>query len=158
MSTHIQHRRLDIWNNDPPVRSDLQWKEILDFLLTRLERFLGVKPELINFWYEDNEGFASCSLCSRVSVTFSKALKLEAVGSVCMTVNKKKSVNISADILLFADGKRLGTAKSLEPYDDLVCLSFEPDSHNIGIWKNKGFENDANNEWSNFLSLDQLFE
>lgn len=99
----------------------------------------------------------ACSKRSRGRVPVSQALEACFVGSLCLSVNRKERVRISADLLWFVGGVRcaghpLGGSKE----KDVLVLYLEPDSGSIGRWTSPAMMGDEYGEWEAFQSIDDL--
>jgi hypothetical protein len=140
----------DIWlYNPPPHRTQEDWKTALEYLVTELSAFLKHEIQIDDYWIDDEKGHASSSICSRVTVFLSQELDLLLHGSLCMSINHGESVGVSADLMGFLEGKRLGLHKrhASSRYLDLIILVFKRDSFGRGRWVNHGFTTDEFGEW-----------
>lgn len=139
----------NIWNNDPPIRKDRDWIEIIDYLIDRLGIFLHTRINLLNYSFEDKADCCSCSMNSSVSFELSSPLRIRSIGHLMMTVNKKEPVNINIDIPLFSDENRICTIeKDVDGRKrSIVRLTFYHDEKTRGDWRCDGFQTDEYSEW-----------
>jgi hypothetical protein len=121
------------------LRTAVQWRQLLSGLVESLSTFTCVELRPTSWVVSDDRtGYASACNCVNVRGTVNSALRLDACGTVCVTVNFGEEVWASCDLLLFAAGQRVRGPAGL----DIVFLSFGTDG-----WDSKGWVMDENGEW-----------
>jgi hypothetical protein len=128
----------DLLDPNPGLRTEAEWRELLGGLVTSLSRFCGIEFTPTS-WYtgDDKPGYASSCNCVNVRGVVNAALRLEACGVVCISVNFGEAAWASADVLLFSGGERV-----LGPRGSLVLLVYEPTG-----WVSRGWVIDDYGEW-----------
>jgi hypothetical protein len=82
----------------------------------------------------------SCN-CVNIRGVVNSALRLEACGVVCITVNFGEAVWASADVLLYSSGKRVFGPDRKE----IVSLLYRPNG-----WVSQGWMNGECGEWEDY--------
>lgn len=129
---------------NPSLRSEAEWRLVLIGMVDALSAFSGIKFEPTSWSVgDDRPGFASACNCVNVRGSVNSALRLDACGVVCVTVNFGEAAWASCDLLLFASGQRVRGPEQA----DLVYLSYG----DVG-WVSKGWMVDENEEWASHIT------
>ncbi|MBL8741983.1 MAG: hypothetical protein JNK04_12840 [Myxococcales bacterium] len=121
-------------------RSQSEWRVLLADLAGSLSRLLQREVLVVEFRAENDDAtFASWGAAADVRVVLARVPRLEAFGTIMVTVNVGEIVMISADLLLFVDGVRLHSPRS----GDLYHFGFSADRE----WTPAGWQLDAAGEW-----------
>lgn len=129
----------DLLDPNPGLRTEVEWRALLGGLVTSLSHFSGIEFAPTS-WYtgDDKPGHASSCNCVNIRGVVNAALRLEACGVACISVNHGEAAWASADILLFSGGRRvLGPDGS-----DIVHFRYQP-----GGWYGLGWVNGERGEW-----------
>jgi len=133
--------------NPTPRRATADWRAVIDYLAAEMAAFFGREVRVVDFWVNDEEGHASSSACSRVTIVLSEQLDLLLYGSMCISINHGEAVGISADLMFFCEGKRLGAHRLSKRHSDLVILVYERGADGQDRWRSCGFTIDEFGEW-----------
>lgn len=127
-----------IFDPNPGCRSEAEWRRMLGGLVESLSAHVGVRFTPTSWFIEDHPGYASSGGCVDVRGPVSPALRLEACGVICISVNHGQSVRASADVLLFSGGRRVfGPGGS-----EVLRFQFSPDG-----WSDHGWVDGECGEW-----------
>jgi hypothetical protein len=127
----------DLFDPNPGHRTEAEWRELLTGLIVSLSQFTSIEFRPTS-WYtsDDIPGYSSSSNCVNIRGVVNPALRLDACGVVCISVNFGESAWASADLLLFSGGQRV-----VGP-GELMLLVYE--QH---LWMSRGWVGDAYGEW-----------
>ena len=124
---------------NPTRRSEAEWRQLLSGLVASLSAFTGIRFEPTSWFVgDDRPGHACASNCVNVRGVVNPALRLDACGVICVTVNFGEAAWASCDLLLFAAGRRVRGPGGLD-------IAFLPYSENG--WVSRGWVVDENGEW-----------
>ncbi len=128
-----------LFDPNPGHRTEADWRELLAGLVGSLSQFTGVRFAPTS-WYtgDDQPGHRMSSNCVNARGGVNPALRLEACGVVCITINFGEAAWASADVLLFASGRRVLGPGGL----GLVSLVYHPAG-----WVSQGWVADEYGEW-----------
>ena len=129
---------------NPGFRGEAEWRRLLGGLVESLSAFAGVRFEPTSWFVGDDQpGHASTCNCVNVRGLVNIALRLEACGVVCVTVNFGEAAWASCDLLLFADGWRARGPSGL----DFVLLAYSEAG-----WSSRGWVLDDTGEWESHIT------
>jgi hypothetical protein len=124
---------------NPGLRSEGEWRRLLGALTESLSRFSKIRFGPTRWIVKDDQpGFASACNCVDVRGVVNPALRLDACGSVGVTVNFGEMAWASCVLLLFADGRRVRPVSG----GDYLHLTFSEDG-----WSNCKWIGDDTGEW-----------
>jgi hypothetical protein len=127
-----------VFDPNPGHRTDAEWLRMLGGLVESLSVHTGIRFTPTAWFIEDHPGYASAGGCVDVRGAVSPALRLEACGVVCISVNHSEAAWASADVLLFSGGRRvLGPGNR-----EVVRFRYTPDG-----WVNDGWLFGECGEW-----------
>jgi hypothetical protein len=128
-----------LFDPNPSLRTEADWRQLLAGLVESLSAFTGIRFEPTS-WFVRNDlpGYASSCNCVDVRGSLGSALRIDACGVVCITVNFGEAVWASCNLLLFADGCRVLGVDGL----DLIFLPYGEDG-----WTSQGWVGDEYGEW-----------
>jgi hypothetical protein len=130
---------LELLDPNPGFRSEAEWRQLLGGLVKSLSAFTGIAFEPTSWFVSDDRpGHACASNCVDVRGVVNPALRLDACGVVCVTVNFGEAAWASCDLLLFVAGRRVRGPAGL----DFVFLPYTEAG-----WSSKGRVVDATGEW-----------
>jgi hypothetical protein len=139
---HVRHRRAfdveAVFDKNPGHRLEAEWLRMLGGLVESLTAHTGIQFTPTSWCIEDHPGYASAGGCVDVRGPVSPALRLEACGVVCISVNHGEAAWASADILLFSDGQRVLGPDNRE----VVQFRYTPNG-----WVNNGWVIGVCGEW-----------
>jgi hypothetical protein len=129
---------------NPGHRSEAEWRRLLGALIESLSRFTSIRFEPI-WWIvqDDQAGYASACNCVDVRGAVNPALRLDACGSVGVTVNFGEIAWASCVLLLFSDGRRLRPVSG----GDYLFLTFSE----VG-WSSCKWVGDDTGEWESHIT------
>jgi hypothetical protein len=128
----------DPFGPNPGHRTEAEWRHLLSELVKSLSAHTGIRLVPTSWFVDDQPGYASAGGCADVRGVVNAALRLEACGVVCVSVNFGEPAWASADILLFSGGRRVVGPGGLV----LVSLVFRLDG-----WSSQGWVADEYGEW-----------
>lgn len=96
-----------VFDPNPGHRPEAEWRRTLGALVESLSVHTGIRFAPTSWFIEDHPGYASACGCVDVRGAVSPALRLEACGVVCISVNHGEAAWASADVLLFSGGRRV---------------------------------------------------
>src|SRR6187455_3122752 len=111
---------------------------MLGGLVESLSAHTGLRFAPVSWFIEDHPGHAHSGGCVDIRGPVSPALRLEACGVVCISVNHGEAAWASADVLLFSGRRRV-----LGP-DDREVVHFRYTSDG---WSDVGWVNGECGEW-----------
>lgn len=124
---------------NPRPRSGAEWRQLLGGLVESLSGFTGIRFEPTSWFVgDDRPGYACACNCVDVRGVINPALRLEACGVVCVTVNFGDAAWAACDLLLFVGGRRVCGPGGL----GLVFLPYGEEG-----WSSQGWVIDENGEW-----------
>lgn len=127
-----------VFDSNPGGRPEAEWRRLLGGLVESLSAHTGIAFSPTSWFIEGHPGHASAVGCVDVRGAVSPALRLEACGVVCISVNHGEAAWATAEILLFSGGRRvLGPDGS-----EVVHFRYNPDG-----WLNVGWVNGECGEW-----------
>jgi hypothetical protein len=127
-----------VFDKNPGNRADAEWRRMLTGLVELLAAHTGIRFALTSWFIEDHPGYANSCGCVDIRGTVSPALRLEACGVVCISVNHGESAWATTDILLFSGGRRvLGPDKR-----EVVRFDYTPHG-----WTDHGWVYGEGSEW-----------
>lgn len=127
-----------VFDSTPGNRPEAEWRRMLGGLVDSLSAHTGIRFAPTSWFIEDHPGHASAGGCVDIHGSISAALRLEACGVVCISVNHGEAAWASADILVFSDGRRVLGSDSRE----VVQFQYTPDG-----WSDIGWVNGECGEW-----------
>lgn len=130
-----------VFDPNPGHRPDSVWRQLLAELVESLSEYTGIRFTPTSWFVEDQPGAASASGCVDIRGCVSPALRLEACGVVCISVNFGEAARASADVLLYSGGRRvLGPDRK-----EIASLVYRPDG-----WVSRGWVNGECGEWEGY--------
>ncbi|AWM35586.1 hypothetical protein GobsT_67390 [Gemmata obscuriglobus] len=96
-----------VFNKNPGYRPEAEWRRMLGGLVESLSAHTGIRFAPTSWFIEDHPGYANSGGCVDVRGPVSPALRLEACGVVCISVNHGQAASASAAVLLFSGGRRV---------------------------------------------------
>jgi hypothetical protein len=127
-----------VFDPNPCHRAEAEWRRLLGGLIESLSEYTGIRFAPTSWFVNDQPGHASAGGCVDVRGSVNPSLQLEACGVVCISVNFGEAAWVSADLLLFSDGRRLLGPNGL----GLVSLAYRPEG-----WLSRGWVADEYGEW-----------
>lgn len=94
------------FNVNPGHRAEAKWRKMLSGLVESLSAYTGIRFTSVSWFIEGHPGDASAAGCVDLRGSVSPALWLEACAVVCISVNHREAAFVSADVLLYSDGRR----------------------------------------------------
>lgn len=136
-----------ILDPNPRLRSAAEWRQILSELVDALSSRTGIDLQPTSWRVEDDRpGFASASSSVDVRGTINPALRLDACGVVCVTVNFGEAAWVSCDLLFFYAGRRVRGPEG----GDFVYVPYSEVGWGDGRWmvdENGEWESHTTDEW-----------
>ena len=121
-------------------RSQSEWRILLEDLAASLSRLLQREVLVVELRAQNDDAtIASWGAAADIRVVLAPVPRLEAFGTIMVTVNVGEIAMISADLLLFAEGVRLHSPGS----GSLYHLGFSADRG----WIPAGWQLDDSGEW-----------
>lgn len=96
-----------VFDKNPGCRPDAEWRRMLGVLVESLSAHIGIRFAPTSWFIEDHPGYAHSGGCVDIRGPVSPALRLEACGVLCISVNHGEAAWASADVLLFSVGRRV---------------------------------------------------
>ena len=127
-----------VFDKNPGCRPEAEWRRMLGELVESLSAHTGIQFAPTSWFIEDHPGYASAGGCVDIRGPVSPALRLEACGVVCISVNHGEAVWASADVLLFSGGRRVLGPDAAE----VVHFRYTQDG-----WSDVGWVNGECGEW-----------
>jgi hypothetical protein len=127
-----------VFDPNPGHRTEAEWRQLLCQLVGSLATYTGIRFVPTSWFIEDHAGHASAGGCVDIRGPVSSALRLDACGVLCLSVNHGEATWASADILLFSGGRRVLGPDARE----VVHFRYTPNG-----WTDHGWVRGECSEW-----------
>ena len=128
----------EVFDPNPGHRQESEWRRLLGVLVESLSAHTGICFAPTSWFIEDHAGHAHAGGCVDVRGSLSPALRLDACGVICISVNHGEAAWVSAVVLLFSSGRRV-----LGP-DNREVARFR---YTTGGWADDGWVTGECGEW-----------
>lgn len=133
------------WESRPSVDA---LKTIADYMLGKLEDYLGLKLKYFNLYIVPGESLVGKFFCCEPSPPLLKSPFQLQVEGVMLYQVADSNPRINAEILLFSNGYRLGRQK--DKGKSYLVLRYVQD--NNAYWENVGWIVDGDDNWERIVT------
>ena len=129
----------NLFNTDPLMRTQEQWRALLIDLVTSFSSFIGYRFIPVSWFVEDDQpSHASTCNCVDDIGSIDDLIDLQACGTICISINYGEAVWVICDLLLFSKNQRIKGKKGME----VLTFRYGPEG-----WVYHGWVNDEYGEW-----------